>query len=109
MKNQGITLIGQLLCVKFLSIMVRFKNNFSTKKVVTLSSITPLKNKFKNSAPLLVDCSRVIPEILGLTGIMATLSLWLASVFIVYLKQPRLRIVVRVAGSWVNRDMLVLG
>lgn len=36
MKNQRITLIEQSLCVKFLSIGLRFKNNFSTQKVVTL-------------------------------------------------------------------------
>jgi len=41
--------------------------------------------------------------ILGLIGIMATLFVIVAivSAFIVYLKQPWTRIVVRVAGSWV--------
>ena len=50
--------------------------------------------------------------ILGLIGIMATLFVIVAivSAFIVYLKQPWTRIVVRVAGSWVAAmGMLMFG
>ncbi len=50
--------------------------------------------------------------ILGLIGIMATLFVIVAivSAFIVYLKQPWTRILVRVAGSWVAAiGMLMFG
>lgn len=52
------------------------------------------------------------PAILGLIGIMATLFVLVAlvSAFVVSLKQPWMRIVVRVAGSWVAAiGMLMFG
>lgn len=52
------------------------------------------------------------PGILGLIGIMVTLFVLVAlvSAFVVSLKQPSMRIVVRVAGSWVAAiGMLMFG
>ena len=52
------------------------------------------------------------PGVLGLIGIMATLfvSVAIVSAFIVSLKQPWTRIVVRVSGSWVAAiGMLMFG
>jgi urease accessory protein len=52
------------------------------------------------------------PAVLGLIGIMATLFVLVAlvSAFTISLKQPWMRIVVRVAGSWVAAiGMLMFG